>query len=563
MQKTLKIAACVLVILLIMLVIFPFVVPMESMKNVVLARIEAATGRKVSIGRLSLSVYPDIALDAQDVAIGNPAWTGGAGDMVDMKTLRIGVELLPLLHKQVNIKELTLESPVITLVKNGAQANWQFSSQASVANAAPKVESAKHEPSQIMPDIVPDHISIKDGKLTYRDLNSGIVKNISDIALDLKAPNPEEKMLFEGSMRMDGKNIDLSLNLSDPLKLASGSKSNVDMKLAYDNLNLAWQGTLAFVQNAPTLTGKMAIQEINVAGLSGKKAGNADAGKPSAASAKTERWSSEPIAMTALNSADADLAITIEKLVLAKTTLNNLQLNVRLAHGELSAASNDVAAYGGSVRLALQATSSNKINLEVAVAGVKAAPLLTDFTGSAKVSGTLDAQVKLATEGVSQKMMVNALAGQGEFHFKDGQFKGVNLASVAHNIGFTPSNNDQSTNFSELMGTFTIANGIVTNKDLKMNSPLLRVSGEGTADLPNWQVQYLVQPKLVASADGQGGKDAEGITIPIRVEGSLDSPRYHPDMQAALKNVGNSIALKNAVKQLKGNSGNVLQGILR
>src|SRR3546814_7431219 len=77
-----------------------------------------------------------------------------------------------------------------------------------------------------------------------------------------------------------------------------------------------------------------------------------------------------------------------------------------------------------------------------------------------------------------------------------------------------------TTDFAELSGTFTIDKGIVTNKDLSLVAPLVRMTGEGQIPLPPRTVDYVVKPKLVGSIEGQGGaSELAGVTVPIKVSG--------------------------------------------
>src|SRR3546814_2753981 len=77
-----------------------------------------------------------------------------------------------------------------------------------------------------------------------------------------------------------------------------------------------------------------------------------------------------------------------------------------------------------------------------------------------------------------------------------------------------------TTDFAELSGTFTIDKGIVSNKDLSLVAPLVRMTGEGQIPLPPRTVDYVVKPKLVGTIEGQGGaSDLSGVTVPIKVSG--------------------------------------------
>jgi AsmA protein len=131
--------------------------------------------------------------------------------------------------------------------------------------------------------------------------------------------------------------------------------------------------------------------------------------------------------------------------------------------------------------------------------------------------------------GLSEAEIRRSLNGSARFAFKDGAFKGANLAQIIRDasskLGLGSSKFDTGTpgqtDFSELGGSFTMTNGVVKNQDLQAKSPLLRIDGKGE----------------VSSLEGQGGKgrdELSGIPIPVRVTGPLSNPSYLPDLEAAL-----------------------------
>src|SRR3546814_17525483 len=93
-----------------------------------------------------------------------------------------------------------------------------------------------------------------------------------------------------------------------------------------------------------------------------------------------------------------------------------------------------------------------------------------------------------------------------------------------------------TTDFAELSGTFTIDKGIVTNKDLSLVAPLVRMTGAGQIPLPPRTVDYVVKPKLVGSIEGQGGaSELAGVTVTIKVRGPWSDISYNPDPEGMLK----------------------------
>jgi AsmA protein len=109
----------------------------------------------------------------------------------------------------------------------------------------------------------------------------------------------------------------------------------------------------------------------------------------------------------------------------------------------------------------------------------------------------------------------------------------------------------KKTDFSELSGSFNIANGVAHNNDLTGKSPLFRLAGAGDIDIGNSRINYLAKPTVVASAKGQGGKelsDLNGITVPVRLVGPFDAIKYEVDYGA----VAGAVAKSKITEQLTG-----------
>jgi AsmA protein len=85
------------------------------------------------------------------------------------------------------------------------------------------------------------------------------------------------------------------------------------------------------------------------------------------------------------------------------------------------------------------------------------------------------------------------------------------------------------TAFSQLGGSFTIANGILINKDLALQSPALRADGAGTIDLPRRSIDYRLTPRLGAAAG------LAGLAVSVVIRGPLEHPSYQPDLAGVLK----------------------------
>jgi len=275
-------------------------------------------------------------------------------------------------------------------------------------------------------------------------------------------------------------------------------------------------------------------------------------GKPAPAGKKQD-WSDDPIDASALKAVEADMTLSVGAIKLRRIQLGKTRLQVSLHDGKLAADLSELALYKGTGkgRVALDGTQSG-VGLDAAFSlkGVAAEPFLTDAAGFDRIEGTGNFDVQIAGRGGSQRQIVSSLAGKGAITFLDGAIKGINVANMLRNVGsaFTDTGGTQKTDFAELSGTFTIASGIVSNQDLTLKAPVLRVGGAGAVDLPKRTVNYRITPKVAATIEGQGGKqDASGLTVPVIVEGPWDNMSFRPDVAAMVK--GNA---GQAVKNLLG-----------
>lgn len=205
--------------------------------------------------------------------------------------------------------------------------------------------------------------------------------------------------------------------------------------------------------------------------------------------------------------------------------------------------------YGGDVRLDVTGDTP-VISLGEALVGIQAQPLLTDVAGFGKLLGEGDFSIDAQARGADAESILKSLAGQASFSFSDGAIKGINVAQMIRRGMATLRGQSadataapEQTDFSALSGTLTFDGGRVHNDDLKISTPLLRIGGEGSANLLRQTLDYWLTVNVVATLEGQGGASLEqlrGVPIPLHISGSFASP----DIDLALGE-----AMRNAVDQ--------------
>jgi len=249
----------------------------------------------------------------------------------------------------------------------------------------------------------------------------------------------------------------------------------------------------------------------------------------------------EPIDLSALKALNLKGDLKVEQLIASNVKLEKVHLGVKAAGGKVDAEPLAADLYQGKLSGAASVNANtNRFALKADLGGVALGPLLKDALNNDMLEGRGNVAVDVQTGGNTVSAMKKALAGNAKLSLKDGGLKGVDLDDLIRKVKKQPSQGSQRTDLSELTASFVIKNGVAHNDDLSAKSPLVRLSGAGDVDIGRGAIDYLAKASVVASSTGQGGKDAtdlSGITIPVKIDGSLDAPQFHPDLKAAAGSV--------------------------
>ncbi|MDZ7919420.1 AsmA family protein [Rhodoferax sp.] len=284
------------------------------------------------------------------------------------------------------------------------------------------------------------------------------------------------------------------------------------------------------------------VDKLNVDKYLPPKPATAAPAKEAAAAAKEA-----PIDLSALKGHTVNGAIRIGALQVSNLKLEKINAKLALAGGKLDVAPLSLNLYEGSTSGSLSVNANgNAVAIKQALVGISINPLMKDLVAKDLLEGKGNVTLDISTRGDTVTAMKKALGGTASLALKDGAIKGINLAQslrdVKAKLGQADStqaaNASQKTDFSELTGSFKIANGVARNDDLAMKSPFIRLGGAGDVDVGAGQMNYLARATVVASGEGQGGKDAsqlKGLTVPVRVSGPFDALSYKIEWGAMLE----------------------------
>ena len=143
MGRTLKIVAIVVGVLIVIVLVAPFLIPVNQFRSTIEAKASAALGRKVEVGNLSLSLFSG-GLGADNLSIADdPKYSNSP--FLTAKSVKVGVEIMPLiLSKTLNVNEIVIDSPQVALIRDAA-GEWNYSSLG--ASAAKSQVDANSKPA--------------------------------------------------------------------------------------------------------------------------------------------------------------------------------------------------------------------------------------------------------------------------------------------------------------------------------------------------------------------------------------------------------------------------------
>jgi AsmA protein len=226
----------------------------------------------------------------------------------------------------------------------------------------------------------------------------------------------------------------------------------------------------------------------------------------------------------------------IGKFKASNLTTENISIPVSAANGTISL--NDIKAsmYNGDMSSSMTINVTNaapRFQFATTVNRVQAEPLLQDLLqDNAPLSGEAIVSAEIVTTGDTINQLKRNLNGQFVSDFTDGAINGINIGyqlrrarSFFTNAADTAAEPVSKTDFSALHVSATITDGVIQSDDLDIRAPALRISGAGMVDLPQERVDYTVNPNVVGSVEGQGGKDLDdlkGVAVSVPVRGTFE-----------------------------------------
>jgi AsmA protein len=586
------------------LLILPFLIPDQTVREAVEAEIRAVTGLDpVLRGSASVSLFPTGAVRFDNVSLGDNR-TGAPALTAEHVIARL--RFFPFLAGRIEIADVSLVRPTIEIMFNADRSsNWSGHIETLARNLRP---SPGRTPSF-------SEIRIKDGTVILRDEVHNIVQTLSDVAFELAWPSISRSFAATGRFSWNDQPIDASFSFADFVAALQGDKSGLKVRLAGTPFRLAFDG---YVSHRPTLkmegtlaAGTMSLREtlhwaglqpppggglgrfalkaqanvvgttIGLSGVNLELDGNISEGVLTFDWRKTLQgtlaaegldltpylstvrllagsdrvWNTSPIVLDGLDGIDVDLRLSAARMTLANARLGRTAVAVHLRSGSLTVGIGESQAFGGVVRgtfgLAKQAADAGlRANLQFTEVDLDQS--LGQLFGVRRLEGKGNLGFAIESSGGTIQELTRTLNGTASLTGRKGAIVGLNIEQLLRRIERRPLTGGGEfrtgrTPYETLNVNLKIADGVANVEDARMEGPAVGLTLTGSAAVPARELDLRGTASLLSAIAG-ANTGAPAFELPFIVQGSWDDPIILPDPLSRIQRSGAAAPLLDAIR---------------
>lgn len=508
----------VVVLIVGILLALPFLIDLNKYQDQYKPLIEDALNRKVQLQDIRLTIWPRIgARVAGFTVLDDPAF--GSGPFASLSSLDVGVKLMPLLSGKVEVEEITLSRPVITVIKNKSGV-LNASTVGRRGVAVPEKPSRAPIPStegplKILAMLAVDRVSIDGGKLTYRDWSA--VKPTEYVLQDMELLLRDVRLGKTPNLHF----FSLVQPVNMPVKL-DGTFGPLKEAMDIDAINFQ----LGVGKTDFTITGNAAGNDADI-----------------------------NIASPVINTANLPATLPLKKPV----EIKNLQIAAEVRGQEAKLNSLSFQLFDGQVKgqgKMIAGSDAPPFKGGVAVQGLQLGPALNAVAETPiSVNGTAGADLSLLGKGFSMPDLTQALEGTGHMAVKDGKIEGVNLlqeVASALKVAGISLDDAKATAFSTIETDLAIKQGIINVQRLLIDSHDFQATGGGTIGFDqrlnlavNLNLSQDVSRKLAAASPVVKIALTDGrLSLPLTITGTAQAPAYGVDVKGLTGRVHQQVQKK-------------------
>ena len=529
MKRALKIVGIIVGILILIALVLPFVINVNSFRPRIESELTTALGRKVSVGNLVLSIWSG-SLSADDIAIADDP-TFSNSPFIRAKSLGVGVEVMPLIFsKTLHITDLTLTDPQVSLLR-ARSGRWNFSTIGRAApqtNAAPAKQAAapastekssspaeSNSDQSFQQNLSVGKLSIKDGVVSIGDTGNAskarVYKNVNvtvkNFAFSSQFPfTLSADLPGGGTIKLDGN--------AGPINPSDAAATPLQAKLNLKSLDLAASG---FVDPSSGISGVANFDgTVNSDGKQANSSGHAT----------TDKLKLSPKGSPAPKTVNLQYATTYD-LEKQNGRLTQGDVTVGKAVAKLSG-TYDLQGESANLNMKLNADNMPVDDLESMLPALG----VTLPSGSSLQGGTLSSD--LTINGPVSKLVIT-----GPVKLVDTKLHGFDLGSKMSAISALAGiKSGQDTAIQNFSSDVHVAPSGIQTQNINLFVPSIgTLTGNGTINPENaldYKMTAALSGTSVSSVSQLAGMSGKGASIPFFIQGTAANPKFVPDVKGML-----------------------------
>jgi len=271
----------------------------------------------------------------------------------------------------------------------------------------------------------------------------------------------------------------------------------------------------------------------------------------SLAAADDEEAGDIEIPIDLIRALNASGSFRIERAFLSGMEFENLELGLNSSGGRLRlyplAADFYDGSYSGDVSIDASGDVPS-VSANENISDVNLSSLAQAMFGQENITGTINGGFVLGGSGRSLSEIRKDLDGSMSIELVDGAWEGTDvwhqLRSARAMFRQEPAPEPvlpARTEFSTVMATGVVTNGIFENDDFIAELPFLQLTGSGMIDLNTTEVDYAMEvrvldrPEFMTGATPEELADFTETVVPIKITGLLSSPSIRPDIEGIFR----------------------------
>ena len=583
------------------LVILPFLVSADAVREAVKAEIRAVTGLDpVLRGAASVSLFPTGSVSFDDVSLGDNR-TGAPALTAERVVARL--RFFPFLAGRIEIADVSLVRPTIAIVFNADRSsNWSGHIDTLAQNLKPSPGRTASF----------SEIRIEDGTVILRDQAYRVVETLSNVEFSLAWPAISKSFAATGRFAWHDEPIDATFSFTDFVAALHGDKSGLKVRLggapfkfAFDGYisyrpTLKMEGTLAADTASLRETLRWAGQQtppgggferfalkaqanvvggtIGLSGVNVELDGNSGEGVLTFDGRQTlqgtlaaesldltpyvstvrfltggERgWDMRPIELDGLEGIDVDLRLSAARVTVANARLGRTGVVANLRGGDLNVTVGESQAFGGVLKGTFglaRSPAGADFKAQLQFTNVDLEQCLGELFGIRKLEGKGNLGFAIESSGGSVFDLTKALNGTAGLTSRKGAIAGLNVEQLLRRIERRPLSGGGEfrtgkTPYESLNVNLKITQGVANVDDVRMEGPAVGLALTGSASIPARELDLRGTASLLSNANSA----APAFELPFMVQGPWDDPIMLPDPQSRIQRSGAAAPLLDAIR---------------